>query len=72
MRAPPRYSGTDGPVTRAIVQLASGVWRPFPCAIPASALLASAMVAAGACRSMSVSSRALSAWAMAPEDEVCA
>ena len=25
MRAPPRYSGTDGPVTRVIVQLASGV-----------------------------------------------
>jgi len=71
MRAPSRYSGTDGPGTLVNTQFAIGARRPDPSRVRPSSLPVIASVAAGACVPMSVSSRALSARWMSLEDAVC-
>jgi hypothetical protein len=58
MRAPLRKSGTEGPGTLAMAQLAGGALRPAPSSSLPSILPVIARVAAGACVPMSVSSRA--------------
>ena len=72
MRAPHRYSGTDGPGTLVMVQLASGARRPMPAAARPSILLVRASVAAGAWLPMSVSSRSAQRARTVSDEAVCA
>ena len=71
MRAPSRYSGFDDPGTLVRVQLAIGMWVPMSVAAFARILLASASVAAGACRATSVNSSARMAFAITVDARVC-